>query len=77
MSEGTFPHVTANLVSVIGDTCADVGECGGIQNIECRDEGAGLQCLCEGGYKDDGSGTVCVQINKCTMLFLASSVVLY
>ena len=48
---------------MIGDGCADVGDCGAIPNIECRDVG-GLLCLCLSGFADDGSGTNCAA-GKC------------
>ena len=41
--------------TVITDACTDVGECGGITNVECRDDGPGLQCLCLTGYSATGA----------------------
>ena len=49
----------AVCVSALEDTCAVVADCAAISNVDCRDDGSGLQCLCQTGYVGTAGTTTC------------------
>ena len=52
--------------AAVGDTCLGIADCGwdSIPFIECRNDGAGLQCLCQSGYYGDVGTTTCNSVGK-------------
>ena len=58
--------------SAIGSSCLGIADCGWdlIPNIECRDDGSGLQCLCMSGYYGDVGTLACNIVSKYTFVFV-------
>ena len=48
------------MLVALGGTCTDGGtDCDTIANAQCRNDGAGFQCLCLAGYDGTAGQTEC------------------
>ena len=44
---------------MLEDECTGIGDCAAISNVDCRNDGSGLQCLCQTGYEGTAGTTTC------------------
>ena len=52
------------IIPAIEEACTVPADCAGITNVECRDDGSGLQCLCQTGYTGAAGTTTCDPVGK-------------